>query len=159
MSNRDKAAQIVITLGIDALERVLGGDSEAAVEIRNTIVQQFASRHLKAIANSEVVRQVGATIEAAVVEAVQEEVGKKAPGFGGKWTFKKEVKDALHEEVRLSISTKVREEVQTAVQAALDTVKPDIARRVEAAVDKEIAARVKAAVDEKLRAAQAALQS
>jgi hypothetical protein len=155
---KNRAAQVVINLGYETLERLIGGDDEAAIQIRQTIVQQFANRHLKAVANSETVRQVGAAIEAAVVEAVQAQVGKKAPGYGGKLTFNPEIKAAIHEEVRNPIATKVREEVLAAVEGALEKIRPEIADRVNKAVDREIAAQVRAAVAQKLQAAQEALK-
>jgi hypothetical protein len=37
---------------LEALERLIGGDSEVEVESRNSVVQKFAETHLKAIANS-----------------------------------------------------------------------------------------------------------
>ena len=43
-----------ITLDGQALERLLGGDTEVEAELRNCVVQEFAKKHLKAIANSEV---------------------------------------------------------------------------------------------------------
>lgn len=34
-----------------ALERLIGGDTDVEIEIRNSIVQEFAKKHLKCIAN------------------------------------------------------------------------------------------------------------
>lgn len=36
---------------LEALERLIGGDSEVEIEIRNNIVQNFAKKHLKNISN------------------------------------------------------------------------------------------------------------
>lgn len=35
---------------LEALERLLGGDTELEIEIRNSVVQNFANKHLKAVA-------------------------------------------------------------------------------------------------------------
>ena len=45
---------------LDALERLIGGDTEVEIEIRNSIVQEFVKKHLKALVNhSLVVEAVG----------------------------------------------------------------------------------------------------
>jgi len=36
---------------LEALEKLIGGDSEVEMDIRNNIVQKFAEKHLKAVAN------------------------------------------------------------------------------------------------------------
>lgn len=41
---------------LEALERLIGGDSEIEIEIRNNIVQEFSKKHLKAIAESSVMK-------------------------------------------------------------------------------------------------------
>ena len=35
---------------LEALERLIGGDSELELELRNSVVQDFASKHLKSLA-------------------------------------------------------------------------------------------------------------
>ena len=37
---------------IDVIERLIGGDSEVEVDIRNNVVQRFAEKHLKATERS-----------------------------------------------------------------------------------------------------------
>lgn len=41
---------------LEALERLIGGDSELEFEIRNNVAQDFAKKHLKAVALNEVVQ-------------------------------------------------------------------------------------------------------
>lgn len=47
---------------IDALERLIGGDTEIEIEIRNSVVQEFAKRHLKAVAQEQVTMAIKNTI-------------------------------------------------------------------------------------------------
>lgn len=42
---------------IEALERLLGGDSQLEIEARNSIIQQFASKHLKSLINADAIKQ------------------------------------------------------------------------------------------------------
>jgi len=43
---------------LEALERLIGGDSEVEVELRTAIVQDFAKRHLKGIITKEVLDKI-----------------------------------------------------------------------------------------------------
>ena len=36
---------------LDALERLIGGDTELEIEVRNSVIQKFAEKHLKPLAN------------------------------------------------------------------------------------------------------------
>ena len=53
-----------LELNLPALERLIGGDTELELHLRQQIVQEFAKRHLKAVAEK-------ATYEAAVEAAKQ----------------------------------------------------------------------------------------
>ena len=34
---------------LEAVERLIGGDTEVEIEVRNSVVQEFAKKHLKAV--------------------------------------------------------------------------------------------------------------
>lgn len=42
---------------LQALERLIGNDNELEIEIRNSVVQDFTTKHLKKLATSEVVNK------------------------------------------------------------------------------------------------------
>jgi F420-0:gamma-glutamyl ligase-like protein len=92
----------------EALERLIGGDSELEVELRNSVVQDFSNRHLKSIATVMVGR-----IESAAQQAVKE-VAEKQIGFLnydiGRTYFKlkPEVKTAIENEVANLIQEETR---------------------------------------------------
>ena len=46
-----------------ALERLIGGDTEVELEIRNSIVQEFAKKHLKAIVNEGSIQKVAHALD------------------------------------------------------------------------------------------------
>jgi len=48
--------KIIIQLGYQDLVDLIGGDSQAEVELRDNIVQSFASRYLKGVANTKMVQ-------------------------------------------------------------------------------------------------------
>jgi hypothetical protein len=47
-----------IQLDTKALERLIGGESEIEVELRNSVVQEFAKKHLKPLVNSSTLGKV-----------------------------------------------------------------------------------------------------
>lgn len=49
--------KVKISLSLAALERLIGGDSELEVELRHQIVRNFTEKHLKQLANSELMSQ------------------------------------------------------------------------------------------------------
>jgi hypothetical protein len=40
---------------LDSLERLIGGDSEIELSIRNNIVQEFTKKHLKSLVQDEII--------------------------------------------------------------------------------------------------------
>jgi hypothetical protein len=53
---------------LDALECLIGGDSEFEFDIRNNVVQKFAEKHLKTVANSTVMLEVENKIKSYVYD-------------------------------------------------------------------------------------------
>ena len=54
---------------LEALERLIGGESEVEMDIRASIVDAFCKKHLKSIANEEFVKRMA--------EAVKTEINGK----------------------------------------------------------------------------------
>ena len=55
---------------LEALERLIGGDSEVEVEIRNSVVQKFAEKHLKPVANSAAITSTITDIKTAITSTI-----------------------------------------------------------------------------------------
>lgn len=96
-----------------ALERLIGGDTELEVEIRNSVVQEFTKKHLKNIAEHNV---------AAATSRIQEEVRKVAEQHFGNmrstvlgyvWKpsaqIAQTIRDSVEEEARVIVHNKVKE--------------------------------------------------
>lgn len=58
---------------LEALERLIGNDNELEIQVRNNIVQEFAKKHLKAIANETTFQNEITTFK----RKLQEEFDKK----------------------------------------------------------------------------------
>lgn len=118
-----------------ALERLIGGDSALEIEVRNSVVQEFVKRHLKALATSEPVK---CAIEA-TRQKILDEVTKQCSdaiatfkmSYGGSITGV-----TLHASVQQEINRKVGDEVdrliRDGVQSAVNTFagKADLDERI-----------------------------
>jgi hypothetical protein len=65
-----------------ALERLIGGDTEIELDIRNNIVQAFAGKYLKDVANSNAFKTSLANAQKKILELVKEEYTKVIEGSG-----------------------------------------------------------------------------
>ncbi len=104
---------------LEALERLIGGNSEVEIEIRSRVVQEFSKRHLKAVATSLPMQQKLAEINASILKASEERIVQE---FG---TFKKDVwgkvvSVKLDSTLATEISTKVRELLTNEIRIAVD---------------------------------------
>ena len=145
---------------LSALERLIGGNSEVEIEVRNSVIQKFAEKHLKAMANCEPVTSTLKTIKESILGYVKQKVDTEIA------TFKKdyynnitEVKlnPAIHAEldrqIRSKMDTFVFETIQASVKKWSDEMKIDerIEKRVAYFTDGYIRDEVKKRI-EKLKA-------
>lgn len=125
---------------LEALERLIGGDTQVEIDIRNSVVQKFADKHLKAVANSDAVRKTMEGIQAAVQKQIADRLEQGIATF--KSTYGGSVYDVkLHPEIVTVIESKVRntidQSVQRAVQSAIDnwTGATQLEERIQKRVD------------------------
>jgi len=57
-----------------ALERLLGNDTELEIDIRNSVVQAFATKHLKAVVNTDTMAKVTSMVKKEINEKFLENV-------------------------------------------------------------------------------------
>jgi len=65
---------IKVSFDREALERLIGGDTEAEVQLKEGIVQAFAKRHLKAVADSKAFQPYLEQIAGAVTEELKSQI-------------------------------------------------------------------------------------
>lgn len=56
---------------LEALERLIGGDTQLEMDIRQNIVEAFTKKHLKSLANSEVIKQSSKIIQDEIEKVFQ----------------------------------------------------------------------------------------
>lgn len=154
-------SQLRINLDYEALVRLLGGTETVVVELRQTIVEEFATRHLKALANAEGL----ATVMSRLVAVVQERVDafergylEKLSGYGTNYKSTEKLRALIDTGVSGNLATRLKQEVSEAVAARAAVWQADIERSVKSYVDAtfrdlvavEVNKRIKAALEGKL---------
>lgn len=86
---------------LDSLERLIGGDTEIELSIRNNIVQEFTKKHLKALVNDDIiVKNVAKVKNDLEFQWLNEFYDKSKPNYyTEKFTLKDSVKKALKKEL------------------------------------------------------------
>lgn len=147
---------------LEALERLIGGDSEIEIDVRNSVIQKFANKHLKALANTNAITQTLSKIQ----REISDEVSRRCSAEIA--TFKKNYYGAINEvklnpAIESEISRKVRTLTDTAIQKAVDEAvevwadEQGIKRRINAKFDHYTQDFIKAEVRAKLDALKAKL--
>lgn len=99
---------------VEALERLIGGDTDVEIEIRNSIVQEFTKKHLKSLATTPTINEV-ATLISEELKGIVLDSTKDAWG-GTKYELNPEMKDKVRMQAKKvldsELSVIVEEEVQ-----------------------------------------------
>lgn len=131
---------------LEALERLIGNDSATEVEIRNSVVQKFAEKHLKPIADTVLSR-----IDDAVKQLVAEDiVTYKKDGWKSSVVLKDEYKALIQEEISKKIGSEIEASCAFATQKFIETLDDVVDKRVKRVGDEHITAFVNRRVSEKL---------
>jgi hypothetical protein len=148
---------MIFQLDLPAIERLIGGDTEVEVRIRKQIVEEFARRHLKAIAET-------ASYEAAI-QAAKDYVNQAAKEtFGIENLVTSHLWPTAGHRLKAMVESMVKEQAQKAVdEALLKTIEyqkrywsKEINDAVRKANDKEIEKLVEAEIQRRLTAAKEA---
>jgi len=110
----------MLTIKLDgpALDRLFQGmPEETRLEVANAVVQSFAERHLKPLANSEMLHELRRTIRDAIAAEVREAVGAVAAGkvfdVNRTVTLRDELKDAIRREVDNAVKAVMQDQLAT----------------------------------------------
>lgn len=139
---------------LEALERLIGGDTNVEIEIRNSIVQEFAKKHLKAMVSHPL---IVAAVQNAMDEVRQEFM---TIAVNSRWTepvmrsnvletFKVRMREQANEELYSIINNAVSDnkrlqnidaEIDVAANWILNQLAPDV---LESRLNKMVDARLK----------------
>lgn len=146
---------------LEALEKLIGGDTQVEIDIRNNIVQAFAEKHLKALAGSQQINNAIVAVRASVENEVQAELKRLFGEYQNKWRqdirlddkVKTIIKEAVSSEIRLLVSSHLKE-----IMATPDWIKDNIEKYVktlstnifQSEIQTKISNTVKFAIDEQV---------
>lgn len=103
-----------LTLNLPALERLLGGDTDIEVQMRQQIVEEFTRKHLKPLINDPLIRKLHTSLE----EEIKKEVGTQVWDTTGKLTphLQKRVDDLITESVKNAITKAASQSFETLIK-------------------------------------------
>ncbi len=148
----------------EALERLIGGDTETEIEIRNSVVHNFAEKHLKPIANSAPITEAIRQIKEHAKKYTEEACAKEIATFKSSYSSSSYLYDIkLHPEIENSIRNKIQnginELINKKVNAAIEEYCNDasLTRRINVMMDHNIKVLVNEKIKERLDAIKAGL--
>lgn len=93
---------------LEALERLIGGDTDVEIQIRNSVVQNFTNKHLKGIATTYLENGYLKALET----TISNDVFEKVSGWSDSYKFKTAYKDAATRLIKDLIEKEIREQLQ-----------------------------------------------
>ena len=140
-------AKLVVNLNLKDLETLLGKDSEAMVEVATSVVQQFANRHLKAIANDVIVENAAKAAKAYTESEFTKLVGKLTRrGWDYGFTPSDALNKALQNQAKTAVAKATEGFIATAVEERMEQIQSIIDQRTSyltlAAIDEAVKERL-----------------
>lgn len=127
----DGATRVRLVLNRPALERLIGGDSELEIALREQIVDQFIKTHLKTAIESKVLKSLHKEIDATVDKVVRDTLyGAPAEGlFRGRALsehFQRIVRAYVDQRIDADVRACVDEKLRVAVEDAITNAEKTI---------------------------------
>ena len=143
-----------IELNLPALERLLGGDTEVELALRKQIVQEFASRHLKAIAETASYQAAMDAAKAYVNEAAKQAFDIENLAIGHLWpTVGYRLKSLVENEVQKHAQKAVDEALLKIIEYQKRYWGNEIEHAVNKVLDQQIEQQIKEGIQKRLNAA------
>jgi translation elongation factor EF-4 len=118
---------------LEALERLIGNDTELEIEIRNSVVQNFTKQHLKDLANSEMMKKFSVSIQNEVKSSFFDEIKNGNYSYNTTTIFKKEFTEMIRQQLKIKASEELKDIVSELVgeQKAYDKINAQVESTVE----------------------------
>ena len=147
---------------LEALERLIGGDTEVEIEIRNSVVQNFADKHLKDLANtpeiSGTLSQIKEEIYKQARNKIENEIATFKTSYGSSITDV-QLRPAIQEKITTQIKNLVEDTVRQSVNEAIKVwaTNPDLKRRIDARFEYYTKEYINSEIKERLEKVKASL--
>lgn len=141
-----------LDLNLPALERLIGGDSEAEVNLRQQVVEEFAKKHIKNLVNTELTKKITSQVHKEMDDAIKVGLAQMATGdasWGGFSTIRNRLTEFAKSVAIQAVDEAIRDRVdklKAAIPAEIERqVKASIPATIKILVDAEIQRRLKIA--------------
>ena len=128
---------------LEALERLIGGDSELEIDIRNSVVQEFAKKHLKALAQNFCFKD-----QSKINQLIQEEV-KKNIGLDYYWGGSVKLTSKIIGEIEYAVEKITKDKISKSASEIANLI--DVEKMIENKVSYLIKEKIDAGVKQRLR--------
>lgn len=137
-----------IELTLPALERLIGGDAEIEISARKQIVQEFARRHLKEVAESETYLQAISEVKNIVNDLVKNHLGIENIATSHLWPT---ISQRLKMMVDKTVNDSIDKAIEAVIQDKIDRYKHYWQSEVIKAVNKEMERQIEQEIREGIR--------
>lgn len=139
---------------LEALERLIGGDTEVELDIRNSVVQAFAKKHLKPLATMDSFVEIKRDLEKVAMDTATQFIGQVT---GNIWNRDIKINPHIEKRIRENAERSANNAVQNAIDLGVQDANSRytdklIGNIVDKHVTRGIAEKVDAAVKAKLEA-------
>lgn len=125
---------------LEALERLIGNDNEMEIAVKQSILNEFAKKHLKSIANSDAMEKIAATVKKELRETGFYGILMNGSGSYLTSEAKERVKKQVCREIDTIISdevAKIREHIEQDIKSRLDLMALSVSQCIREEVQKE----------------------
>lgn len=139
---------------LEALERLIGGDEETLIDIRNSVVQEFTKKHLKSLLTDEMVDSIKKSI-------LDELKGDYFVKYSNNHYYLDELRPGIAAAIKNEVKPLIREEIEKLVKESLNVEKisndlnfaiKEAVNKIESSItDRQLNNRLDKLVDERLR--------
>lgn len=104
---------------LEALERLIGGDSKLEFDIRQNIVEEFSKKHLKAVVNNDLIQKLQSALTSKIQDDLLETV---TSSYTKSYKLTSTAKEFLDKEVGYSVESTLSKLVESKM-GSLDILK------------------------------------
>lgn len=132
---------------LEALERLIGNDNEMEIAVKQSILNEFAKKHLKSIANSDAMEKIAATVKRELSETGfygMLETRPRSSNVYPKTYLSDEAKELIKSQVRREFDSlisdevaKIREHIEQDIKSRLDLMALSVSQCIREEVQKE----------------------
>lgn len=137
--------KLLVEIDHNTLMKLLGGNTEAEIKLKNGIVQNFASKQLKSLLNDDKIQEILSETKYKLIKGA-EKAGAK---FIGKWTddyprefnlapeVKRKIEKVIYFKVKKIVSDKYNDIIKK-IDSDFKDIKDNYNKQMKKAIDKKI---------------------